>query len=77
MMNKERFDQILMEVFDLSEIDINMSRENTEKWDSMAHLTLITAVEDEFDIMMDTEDILNMKSYQDGLEILAKYNPEG
>ena len=70
---KERFNQIVMEVFEIDAIDEAMTRENTEKWDSLLHLTLVTAVEDTFDIMLDTEDILNLNSYESGLEIIAKY----
>lgn len=72
-MNKERFDKIIMDVFEVDSVDESMTRENTEKWDSLLHLTLVTAIEDEFDIMLDTEDILNLNSYASGLEIIAKY----
>lgn len=75
-MNKERFDKIVMDVFEVDSVDESMRRENTEKWDSLLHLTLVTAIEDEFDIMLDTEDILNLNSYASGLEIIAKYCAE-
>ena len=70
---KERFDKIIMEVFEMDAVDEAMTRENTEKWDSLLHLTLVSSIEDEFDIMLDTEDILNLNSYAEGLEIVAKY----
>lgn len=79
MNNKEKFNKIIKNVFELSEneiIDEKMNRENTEKWNSLLHLTLVAAIEDEFNIMFDTEDILNLKSYDSGLEIINKYNPE-
>ena len=70
---KERFDKIIMEVFEIDAVDEAMTRENTEKWDSLLHLTLVSSIEDEFDIMLVTEDILNLNSYAEGLEIVAKY----
>lgn len=73
---KERFNKIIMEVFEIDSVDEAMTRENTEKWDSLLHLTLVTAIEDEFDIMMDTEDILALNSYATGLEVVAKYCTE-
>jgi len=76
MTNKERFDKIIMEVFETDAVDETMTRENTEKWNSLLHLTLVSSIEDEFDIMMDTEDILNLNSYAEGLEIVAKYCSE-
>lgn len=73
---KERFNKIIMEVFEIDSVDEAMTRENTEKWDSLLHLTLVTAIEDEFDIMLDTEDILALDSYATGLEVVAKYCTE-
>lgn len=71
--NKRKFDNIIKDVFQIDDIDENMTRDNTKAWDSMTHLMLITSIEDEFDIMLDAEDILNFKSYNDGLAIIKKY----
>lgn len=73
MDNKKRYDNIIMDVFGVDSVDESMTRENTEKWDSLVHLTFVTAIEDEFEIMLETEDILNLKSYADGLCMLEKY----
>lgn len=42
-------------------------------WDSIAHMTLIAALEDAFDIMIDTDDIIDMSSVKKAKEILSKY----
>lgn len=79
MSYQERYEKVLREVFELAAdapIDKDMDRENTEKWDSLLHLTLITGLEDEFDIMLESEDILNFRSYKDGLQIVEKYCAE-
>ncbi|MCI8599778.1 MAG: acyl carrier protein [Lachnospiraceae bacterium] len=73
MDNKKRYNNIIMEVFEVDLVDESMTRENTEKWDSLVHLTFVTAIEDEFEIMLETEDILNLKSYSEGLNIINKY----
>lgn len=73
MDNKKRYDNIILEVFGGDSVDENMTRENTEKWDSLVHLTFVTAIEDEFEIMLETEDILSLKSYAEGLSIIEKY----
>lgn len=75
MNNKERYDRIVNEIFELNGMPINesMTRGNTEKWNSLLHLTFVTAIEDEFEIMLDTQDILNLISYSAGLEIIDKY----
>ena len=42
-------------------------------WDSVAHMTLIATLEDRFDIMLDTDDIIDMNSVAKAKEILKKY----
>jgi acyl carrier protein len=42
-------------------------------WDSVAHMTLVAALEDAFDCMIDMDDILDMSSYDKVTEIMAKY----
>ena len=44
------------------------------QWDSVAHMALIAALEDAFDIMMDTDDIIDMSSVGKAKEILTKYD---
>ncbi len=46
------------------------------EWDSVAHMQLIGEIETMFDIMMDTEDVVDMSSYAKAREILAKYGVE-
>ena len=40
-------------------------------WDSVGHMSLIAALEDDFDIMMDTDDIIDFNSFEKGKEILS------
>lgn len=44
-------------------------------WDSVAHLRLIAMIEEEFSLMMSTQDILGMNSYTKAVEIVRKYVP--
>ncbi|MDX4050852.1 acyl carrier protein [Aliarcobacter cryaerophilus] len=43
------------------------------EWDSVAHMALISELEEEFDIMLDTDDIINMSSVLKAKEIIGKY----
>jgi acyl carrier protein len=43
------------------------------QWDSVGHMAMIAALETEFDVMLDTDDIIDMSSVAKGKEILAKY----
>jgi acyl carrier protein len=46
------------------------------EWDSVAHMSLIAELEEAFDIMLDTDDIIDMSSLSKAKEILAKYDVE-
>ncbi len=43
------------------------------QWDSVAHLAMISNLEDAFDILFEAKDILHYGSYLNGIEILKKY----
>jgi acyl carrier protein len=44
-----------------------------KEWDSIAHMALITALEDNYGIMIETEDVIDMSSVAKARQILAKY----
>ncbi len=43
------------------------------EWDSVGHMAMIAAIEDAFEIMLETDDIIDFSSYAKGMEILSKY----
>ncbi len=45
----------------------------TDGWDSVAHMRLIAAIEAAFDIMLDTEDVIDMSSFRKSRDIVLKY----
>lgn len=72
MNNKEKYDQIFMERLAVAEDQLaGLEYQGIESWDSVGHMSLIAAVEEAFDIMMDTDDIIDFSSYEKGKEILA------
>jgi len=64
-----------MECFELSKAELGseLLYQSVELWDSVGHMQLIAALEDAFDIMLDTDDIIDFSSYEVGIEILKKY----
>ena len=50
--------------------------QGVELWDSVGHMTLVAALEDAFDIMLETDDIVDLSSFEKGIEILKKYEVE-
>jgi hypothetical protein len=47
-----------------------------QTWDSVAHLRLVTAIETEFDVMYETDDILGMSSFEKAVETLKRLGVE-
>lgn len=74
MSNLEQYNKAFAEAFDISEEKLpGLEYQAIENWDSVGHMGLIAALEDAFDIMMDTDDIIDFSSYEKGKEIMAKY----
>lgn len=75
MDNLEKYRQCFRKVFSLgADFDLETAEMgSTPDWDSVGHMELITEVEDAYDIMFETEDILRFTSYVNGIEILNKY----
>jgi len=46
------------------------------EWDSIAHMRLIVAIETKFDIMIDTDDVIEMSSFKVAVDIVNKYTNE-
>jgi len=44
------------------------------EWDSVAHMALVAELEDSYNIMLDTNDIVDMSSVGKIREILGKYD---
>ena len=78
MTNLEKLNNIFCEVFSVEAVALSSSfnKDSVEGWDSVRQLSLTSSVEDEFDIMLDPEDILEFTSYDNAKSILAKYEIE-
>ncbi|AGE85867.1 acyl carrier protein [Cronobacter sakazakii] len=77
MTNLAKYNTIFMETFEVPEdVLADYKYQDTPSWDSVGHMTMIAALEETFDIMMDTEDIIDFSSWQKGKEILQKYDVE-
>jgi len=69
----EQYNQAFIETFEVEQTKLQgLTYQSVASWDSVGHMGLIAALEDVFDIMMDTDDIIDLSSYEKGMEILAK-----
>lgn len=75
MENIKKYNNAFVEVFGakIEDMNDNYGKETVEEWDSVHQLSLISELEEAFDIMFDPEDIMEMTSYAKGKELLAKY----
>ena len=78
MDNLQKYKNVFMEVFNVnaSELDESFTFKDVKRWDSVAHLTLISELEDAFDVLFESEDILHFGSYLNGIEILKRYGSD-
>lgn len=55
----------------------NLAYKSIDLWDSVGQMTLIANIEDSFDIMIESEDIMDINSYKAAkIILLEKYNIE-
>ena len=75
MTNLERYNKIFMDVLGTDEtaLNENFTFKDVPQWDSVAHLSLISELEEAFDVMLEADDILHYGSYENGKKILEKY----
>lgn len=76
MSNLEKYNKIFMEALSVSQSDLNekLVYQSIPDWDSVGHMGLVAELEDAFDIMFETDDIIDFNSYEKGKELLEKYD---
>ncbi|CAM3644899.1 acyl carrier protein [Marinicrinis lubricantis] len=75
-MEKNQLRTIFSEVLSIPEEQVidELEYNSIPEWDSVAHMALVAAIDDAFDIMVDTEDVIDFSSYKKVKEILrSKY----
>lgn len=78
MNNLELLNEAFKSSFEVSDNELdNLAYKSIDLWDSIGQMTLIANIEDSFDIMIESEDIMDINSYKAAKTILAeKYNIE-
>ena len=64
-MIEEKLKDILAAVLEISATNsiTQVNVENTEEWDSVKHLLLMSTIEQEFSINLDDDDLISLTSY--------------
>lgn len=78
MTNLEKYQNAFIDVFSATkdQLNENFRMSNVETWDSVTQMSLISELEDAFDILIDTDDVFAIDSYTAGIDILKKYEVE-
>ena len=59
--------------FPESAIQDSLAYQSIPEWDSTAHMALVAILEQEFDVMLDTDDIIALSTVGKAREILVRY----
>lgn len=52
----------------------DLSYQSIPEWDSISHMILISQIEEDFDVSLETDDVIDMSSVEKAIEILSKYD---
>ncbi|MDX8032246.1 acyl carrier protein [Lentzea sp. BCCO 10_0856] len=68
----DRLRTVFVESLGLDEdVDVeNLKYRDIEQWDSVGHMALVAAIEDEFDVELDTEQVIDMSSFKVAVDML-------
>lgn len=71
---EEKIFNLVSELFNINKnkITLESNEEDIEEWDSLGHLSLITAIEKEFNVKLSTIEILKIENIGDIISILNK-----
>ena len=73
MGNIEKYRTIFCEILEVESKDLDeLKYQDIIAWDSIGHMSLISELEDRFDILLEPNDIVDFSSFKKGMEILKQ-----
>ncbi len=78
MSNSEKYKNIFVQslAVEKDKFNENLKYNEIPEWDSIGHMTLMSGLEESFQITLETDDIVDFSSFKKGKEILKKYKIE-
>tara|TARA_B100000029_G_C17097690_1_gene786731 strand:- start:268 stop:504 length:237 start_codon:yes stop_codon:yes gene_type:complete len=75
MKNKNKYIEIFTKSLSIDKKKFNekIKYNDIPEWDSIGHMTLMSDLENGFNISIDTDDIIDFSSFKKGIQILKKY----
>lgn len=70
---KQQINEIVAGILEVNSSETNLfDRESNSTWDSLKHLEIIMAIEEEFDIRFSTTEVTNIKTAADLYELVNR-----
>jgi acyl carrier protein len=77
MTNLQKYTNAFITTFGVVEDKLaKLEYQSISEWDSVGHMSLVAELEEAFDIMLDTDDVIDFSSFEKGKEIVRKYGVE-
>ena len=75
MKSKSKYIEIFIKSLSIDKKNFNekLKYNDIPEWDSIGHMTLMSDLEEGFNISIDTDDIIDFSSFKKGIQILKKY----
>ena len=74
MSELEKYKKVFKDIFEIKDEDLaDLKYQDIPAWDSLGHMSMIGSLEDEFDIILEMDDIIEFSSFNKGMETLKKY----
>lgn len=75
MTNLEKYNNAFVNSLDVNINELNdLKYGDINSWTSFGHMLLISSIEENFDIQFEPEDISELTSYKEGMNLLKKFN---
>ena len=78
MTTNDKYLEIFKECFSIEDSSIipTLKYQSIPAWDSIGHMSLISFLENEFEILIEMDDVIDFSDFEKGKEILRKYKIE-
>ncbi len=75
MKNLAKYKEVFIKSLSIDNKNFNekLKYNDIPEWDSIGHMTLMSALEEAFNITLETDDIIDFSSFKKGMQILKKY----
>jgi acyl carrier protein len=74
MIDESRLEQVFRRGLNLEDgVDVrSLAYAKHPNWDSVGHMALVAELEDEYDLMLETDDVLNLSDWNAAVETLSR-----